>query len=63
MGLEVASEGAGLQGREEGVEFVQVGALGHLLLLGGLNYGDGALLEIEGRKRTHIETLDKRFSQ
>ena len=49
-GSEVSSEGAVLQGGEEGVEFGQVGALAGLLLLDGLDDGCEAVLEVEGRE-------------
>ena len=50
-GSEVSSEGAGLQGGEEGVEFGQVGALAGLLLLDGVDDRREAPLEVKGRQR------------
>ena len=43
--LEIAVEGAGLQGGEESVQFGHVHALTGLLLLDGLNDGGEAVLE------------------
>ena len=47
-GSEVSSEGAGLQGGEEGVEFGQMGALAGLLLFDGFDDCGEAVLEVDG---------------
>ena len=46
-GSEVSTEGAGLQGGEEGVQFGQVRALTGLLLFDGRDDGGEAVLEVE----------------
>ena len=50
--LEVSSEGAGLQGGEEGVEFGQMGALASLLAFDGFGDGGEAVLKFQGRPWT-----------
>ena len=50
-GSEVSSEGAGLQGGEEGVEFGHVGALAGLLFFDRFDDGSEAVLFIERRYR------------
>ena len=48
MASELAAEGSGLEGGEEGVELGQVGALEGFLLLDGFDDGGEAVLEGEG---------------
>ena len=50
-GSELPTEGAGLQGAEECVEFGKVGAVADLLSLDGFDDGGEAVLKVERRER------------